>query len=205
MYILPLKGMSINNEELPSESPILIQESLGHQCTQIGILTIITFFVLLWAIYNGLLRPINPVSPHIMNSSVIPIPQSLTWLFPRMWKGKVLHTSYEESLDGWSIGHLVTYFVLGMFYPGKYGTVLGLSILCEMYEFVFGYKARLSDLYVNLTGYWLASRYYKAKPNSWVSRIRQALCQNKQYCYYTFTLLLLLLCVVAYVRQDGWV
>ena len=183
----------------------MMQINLPNQCTKTGILTIVTFFVMLWAIYNGLLRPINPKKPHLMNFQVLPIPTFLQPVFPQVWKDNGIHYSRESGLDGWSAGHFVIYFVIGMFYPGHYRTILAISFLCELYEFMFGYKARISDLYVNMLGYYLASRYYRPEPKSWVTKIRHYMCRHTHLFSQSVWILGILLFIVAYVRRDGWV
>lgn len=57
-------------------------------------------------------------------------------------------------MDGWSIGHFAIYFTIGLFVPNAYLLVLGVSVMTELWEYIYGWRARwLLDPIVNLSGY----------------------------------------------------
>jgi len=128
----------------------------------INILIILTFFTILWAFYNYVIRPKDLSKKHFMGGCVIDIPEKIQPLCPIInYENEV---GPEKCLDKWSVGHIVIYFVLGLCQPGEYKLVLGTSVACEIFENMIKHRARMSDIYVNMFGYIIGSylnQYYK--------------------------------------------
>ena len=54
--------------------------------------------------------------------------------------------------------HIVMYIILGMFIPGKLLFVLVLSVVCEIFEYFSGWRARwILNPVANVLGYWIGS------------------------------------------------
>lgn len=125
-------------------------------CDHQGIVFVLTIATVYWFLYNKYFRPIDTTKPYFMGKTLININKNFQILFPYLLKGnnKLL---YSDKLPYWSVGHFITYFIAGLFFPNKYYFVLMFSILCELFEYFAGYKSKLSDLYVNLLGYYLGS------------------------------------------------
>jgi len=65
----------------------------------------------------------------------------------------------EKCLDGWSFGHILIYITAGYFSPNKYKLILLFSLATELFENYYGIRARTSDLFMNLFGYFIGSYY----------------------------------------------
>jgi hypothetical protein len=64
----------------------------------------------------------------------------------------------NTNFDMWSIGHILIYITLGMVVPRQYLLVFVISIVCEAYEYMAGWRARwLLDPITNLLGYVVGS------------------------------------------------
>jgi hypothetical protein len=69
-------------------------------------------------------------------------------------------------IDGWSIVHLGLYFLIGQIVPNQYITILGASLMWELYEYYIGIRARWwQDPLINLVGYALGSSLSVSKKN----------------------------------------
>ena len=167
----------------------------------LSIISILTFFSIFWFVYNGFIRPKDPKQPHLMGHCILNIPNSLKKIFPIMAKRFKNLLSFEECIDMWSLSHLFIYFVSGLFIPGEYTFVIILSILCEIFEFFGGYRAKLSDIFVNLLGYWLGSNI-----NVPIIRINGKILNNhKHLTIYSIPFLFVLLSLLVYVRKSEWI
>jgi len=73
-------------------------------------------------------------------------------------------------IDGWTFLHIGLFFLIGIFYPNRWGLVIGGMIIFEIMEQVLAknislfkesQKDTLNDLGFNILGYW-AGQYYLA-------------------------------------------
>lgn len=86
-------------------------------------------------------------------------PESIQCLIPNITTNKAKNdcTRYVN-IDGWSISHVVFFFLLGLVVPSHYIAVLLLSIIFEYGEYLVAWRARwVLDPLVNLLGYFLGS------------------------------------------------
>jgi hypothetical protein len=167
----------------------------------LSIISILTFFSIFWFLYNGFIRPKDPKQPHLMGHCVLNIPNNLKKLFPIMAKRFKNFLSFEECFDMWSLSHLFIYFVSGLFIPGEYPFVIILSIMCETFEFFGGYRAKLSDIFVNFLGYWMGSNL--KIPN--IRKYGNILNSNDHLTVYSIPFLFILLSLLVYVRKSEWI
>lgn len=162
---------------------------LKIDCNHQGIVFVLTIATVYWFVYNRYFRPIDRTIPHFMGKTFIDLHKNIQLFFPFLIKNnnKVL---YEDKLDFWSVGHFVTYFIAGLFFPNKYLFVLVFSISCELFEYFAGYRGRMSDLYVNLLGYYLGSIINHKK----LDDVNIKFCINKKnYIIICIPLMLILL------------
>jgi hypothetical protein len=167
----------------------------------VSIISILTFFSIFWLLYNGIIRPKDPKQSHLMGHCVFNIPNKLKIFFPIMAKRFKNIFSFEKCLDMWSLSHLFIYFISGLFIPGEYTFIIIFSILCEIFEFFGGYRAKLSDIFVNFAGYYLGS-------NISISIIRkygETMNNNKHLTIYSIPLLIILLFLLVFVRKKEWI
>lgn len=167
----------------------------------LSIISILTFFSIFWFLYNGFIRPKDPNQSHLMGHCVLDIPKSSKKFFPIMAKRFKYVFSFEDCLDMWSLSHFLLYFVSGLFIPGEYIFVVILSISCEIFEFFGGYRAKLSDIFVNLFGYWVGSIIN-------IPRLRKygnILSINDNITVYSIPFLVLLLFLLVCVRKREWI
>ena len=80
---------------------------------------------------------------------------------------KIFETKYFF-MDYWSIVHLVLFFLIGMYYPNKWGLVIFGSIIFELVENKMAKRAiflretmkdTLCDFFFNFLGYYLGMLY----------------------------------------------
>ena len=167
----------------------------------LSIISILTFFSIFWFLYNGFIRPADPKQSHLMGHCVIDIPKSSKKLFPIMAQRFKNVVGFEDCIDMWSLSHFFIYFVSGLFIPGQYTFVITLSILCEIFEFFGGYRAKLSDIFVNLSGYLLGSLIN-------IHMIRKYGTILNKYTHvtiYSIPFLFILLFLLVCVRKREWI
>lgn len=112
------------------------------------IIVVLTFFTFLWAFYNQCIRP----KRHFMGECVLDLPP----IIPMIKDNKLVK---EKCLDGWSFGHLLIYITAGYFSPNKYKLIFLFSLATELLENYYDIRARTSDLFMNLFGYFIGSYY----------------------------------------------
>ena len=120
-----------------------------------GVLLCLGFFVVVWCVYITLCRPSDPAKAHLMGGCLWRIPERARVLFPFVNRNRQLE--YEACLDRWSLGHFSLYLITGALFPGEYAVVAAASVACETFEYFARYRAKLSDLFVNLAGYAVGS------------------------------------------------
>lgn len=91
-----------------------------------------------------------------LNRELIPLPVWLRCLIPQKNCATVV------DIDGWSVVHLLLYFVLGVFVPNHYLLVVTGSVAFEALERSLGERPRwIIDPATNLLGYTLGSMLSK--------------------------------------------
>jgi hypothetical protein len=165
-------------------------------CNNQGIIFVLTIATVYWFSYNKYFRPIDREIPHLMGKTLINLNENIKILFPYLIRGNN-KLQYEDRLDYWSGGHFITYFIAGLFFPNKYFFVLIFSVLCELFEYFAGYRGRMSDLYVNLLGYYLGSIINHKK----LDDVNIKFCFNKKnYIIVCIPLMLILLYLLYKLR-----
>jgi hypothetical protein len=124
----------------------------------IGIITFLSFFTLLWAIYNLFIRPADNNKPHLFGGELCKYPFYVP-MFNR--DGKLVQ---EHTFDVWALIHVSIYIITGLFFPSNYLCIFILSFTCEFFEYLIGARARLSDIINNILGYMIGSYLYKYNP-----------------------------------------
>ena len=163
-------------------------------CNREGIIFILTlsliYFYIISYFFNTLtVKQLNFIKD---NKNFINYNKNIQFLFPYLQKdkNKIL---YETGFDFWSILHILIYFTAGLIFPNEYGCIILFSILCEMFEYFAGFRARLSDIFINLLSYYIGSSII----NKNLDYINFYFCNNKKnlisYCIPTFIIFLYLL------------
>ena len=73
--------------------------------------------------------------------------------------------------------------------------------MCETFEFFGGYRAKLSDIFVNFLGYWMGSNL--KIPN--IRKYENILNSNDHLTVYSIPFLFILLSLLVYVRKSEWI
>lgn len=111
-----------------------------------------------WWIYN---RFIRTKSFHPMGKQVLPTPRWMACAIPYVSHDPKKNKCENVKFDGWTLGHVAIYFTLGMFLPGYWIQILLLSIACEVFEYIVGWRARwIIDPLANVVGYLLGHVVY---------------------------------------------
>ena len=117
-----------------------------------------TFFTFLWAIYNFFIRPTDINKPHLLGGTLFDYPFYVPMIDRN---GKLVQ---EFSFDKWALIHIIIYLITGLFFPSNYLFIFFLSILCEVFEYFIGARARLSDIVNNMFGYIIGSYFNSYNP-----------------------------------------
>ena len=121
-------------------------------CYSLNVLLLIGFtWCILWWMYNYYIR--TP-SFHPLGTVLLHVPSWIQKLTPHVSTNPKKNDPKLLNIDGWSVGHVLIYASIGMFFPGKYMEILVISLLCEVYEYAVGWRARwLLDPLANMLGY----------------------------------------------------
>lgn len=121
-------------------------------CYSLNVLLLIGFaWCILWWMYNYYIR--TP-SFHPLGTVLLHVPSWIQKLTPNVSTNPKKNDPKLLNIDGWSVGHVLIYASIGMFFPGKYMEILVISLLCEAYEYAVGWRARwLLDPVANMLGY----------------------------------------------------
>lgn len=106
--------------------------------------------------YNFVIRPHykNPLMDDPLTRFSLKLPASMKCYIKEVSRRPENNVCDKENLDGWSIGHFAIYFTIGLFVPGAYIWVFLISVLCEVWEWHQGWRARwFLDPIVNMLGY----------------------------------------------------
>jgi len=117
------------------------------------ILFFYTIFSLCWYVYNKEIRTddFHPVGQYKFYT-----PKWMSCAIPYVSNNPEKDNCENVKIDGWSVLHFLVFLVGGMVLPRRYITVIILSILCEIYEYHAGWRARfIIDPVINLLGYFI--------------------------------------------------
>ena len=119
-------------------------------CNIEGIIFVLTVSLIFFYIiaYIGNILTIKQLNFIKKNSNIINYNKNIQFLFPYLKKNKN-EILYETGLDFWSILHIVIYSIAGLIFPNEYGCIILFSILCEIFEYFAGFRARTSDIFIN--------------------------------------------------------
>lgn len=120
-----------------------------------------------WYVYNRFIRTkeFHPMGTHVP----IPTPQFLSCAIPYVSRNPKKNDCTKVKFDLWSVGHVLIYATIGMVLPGYWLPVLILSILCEAFEYIVGWRARwLIDPIANLFGYAIGHMVYVKLTMPWL-------------------------------------
>ena len=162
-------------------------------CNHQGIVVVLTVATVYWFIYNRYFRPVDRAILHFMGKTFVNLNKNIQFLFPYLIRGDK-KISYESRLDYWSVGHFVTYLIAGLFFPNEYSFVLIFSTLCEIFEYFAGYRGRMSDIYVNLLGYYIGSIINHKK----LDEVNIKFCINKAKSLYICIPIMIILLYLLY-------
>lgn len=131
-----------------------------------AVLLILTFWCIPWYVYNCYIRT---KEFHPMGHLKFPTPRWMSCAIPYVSTNPKKNNCENVKFDGWSIGHVAIYFTLGLVLPGHWLSVLALSIGCELFEYMVGWRARwIIDPVANLVGYALGHMYFIVLPWVWM-------------------------------------
>jgi len=152
---------------------------------------------ILWWIYNYFIR--TPTF-HPLGTILLNVPSWIQTLTPHVSTNPKKNDPRLLNIDGWSIGHVLIYASIGMFFPGKCTEILLISFLCEAYEYAVGWRARwLLDPVANMVGYVLGVLIESRYNLNLYNRLKRVLVFQKMGC--SFTLVGALLAVL-FVNQP---
>ena len=126
---------------------------------QYGVILCLTFFIVVWCLYNTVYRSSDPTEAHIMGGCLYIIPERVRFLFPFVNRNN--RVEGEMCIDKWSLGHFALYLMTGALFPAEYTLVLVASVACEAFEYAARYRAKLSDIFVNMAGYAVGSLLHR--------------------------------------------
>lgn len=124
------------------------------------IMLLLNSWTCLWMYYNFHIRTMfpNPLTDDPMSVYRIDLPDSCKCIVKQVSTNPINNFCETEGLDGWTVGHLLIYSSIGAFVPGHYGSIFFVSVVCEMWEYYFGWRARwFVDPITNMIGYIVGS------------------------------------------------
>jgi hypothetical protein len=127
-------------------------------CTINVLLLLIVFWCVLWWVYNRFMRT---KEFHPMGKQLLPTPKWMSCAVPYVSHNPAKNLCENVKFDGWSLGHVVVYLTIGMVLPGYWWQIFALSVVCEAFEYVVGWRARwILDPVANMVGYLLGHMVY---------------------------------------------
>lgn len=166
----------------------------------INILLLILFiWCIPWYLYNCLIRS---KTYHPLSKIFINLPQWITCTIPYVHKDPIKNKDACKLVhfDGWCIGHILIYLTIGLFFTGKYTEVFIISILCEIYEYIVGWRAKwILDPLVNMIGYVLGDLINKIFHLNLYYKISHIAFFKELNCTY---LLILLIGIILYLNRP---
>lgn len=161
-------------------------------CYSLNVLLFIgVAWCMLWWMYNYFIR--TP-SFHPLGTIFLHVPSWIQNLTPNVSLNPKKNDPKLLNIDGWSIGHVLIYATIGLFFPGKYIEILLISFLCETYEYAVGWRARwLLDPVANMIGYIAGSLAEKHYNFNLYNRLKRILIFKKIGCSFSLIAVLILI------------
>lgn len=131
--------------------------------SKVGIILLLWVFI--WMLYNQLIRSRynNPLLDDPLTRFTLELPAALKCYVKDVSSRPENNDCSKENLDGWSLGHLAIYYTIGLFVRDIHFVILAISIICEVWEYAVGWRARwFLDPIVNIIGYHLGVMHGKA-------------------------------------------
>jgi len=138
---------------------------------------------MMWWIYNYFIRTpaFNP-----MGTVLLRVPSWIQKLTPHVSTNPTKNDTKLLNLDGWSVGHFLIYASIGLFFPNRYAEIFIISLMCEAYEYVVGWRARwLLDPVVNMLGYIAGSAVEIRHKLKLYSRAKHVLALHSMGCSFS--------------------
>lgn len=134
------------------------------------VLLVLVAWCVPWWIYN---RFVRSAEFHPLGHLKFPTPRWMSCGIPVVSLNPLKNNCENVKIDGWSIGHILIYATLGMLVPGQWVFVIVISILCEVFEFLVGWRARwIIDPVANLVGYGLGHLVFVSLSHwRWISSV----------------------------------
>ena len=127
-----------------------------NELIKIAVLLII--WVIVWMLYNVSIRPMypNPLLDDPLTTFKISLPDCTKCYIKEVSTNPDNNDCTKEDIDGWTLGHIAIYYTIGLFVPNIHFEVFIISMLCEIWEYRCGWRARwIVDPITNLLGYQL--------------------------------------------------
>jgi hypothetical protein len=141
---------------IPITALIIVSIKLYNIGTLNILIALLLFWNTLWLIYNKFIRIHfkDPINGDPMSVFKIDLPKSLKGHIRNVSKTPEMNNPDDESINGWSIGHIMIYLSIGLFIPNSYTFVILISLFNELYEYAFYWRSRwLVDPTTNMLGY----------------------------------------------------
>ena len=169
-------------------------------CYSLNVLLFIgVVWCMLWWMYNYFIR--TP-SFHPLGTIFLHVPSWIQNLTPNVSLNPKKNDPKLLNIDGWSIGHVLIYATIGLFFPGKYIEILLISFLCETYEYAVGWRARwLLDPVANMVGYIAGSIAEKHYNFNLYNRLKRILMFKKIGCSFS---LIAVLIIILFANQPNF-
>lgn len=161
-----------------------------ESCYSLNVLLLIGVgWCILWWMYNYFIR--TPAF-HPMGTVFLQVPTWIQNLTPHVSLNPKKNDPRLLNIDGWSIGHVLIYATIGMFFPNKYLEILVISFICEAYEYAVGWRARwLLDPVANMVGYILGCLIEKRYNLHLYTRLKRTLMLHKIGCSFSLVAIFL--------------
>lgn len=130
-----------------------------------------------------------------MSVHVLPTPHWMSCGIPFVSRNPKKNHCENVKFDGWSMGHVLIYITIGMVLPGYWLEILILSLACEMFEYVVGWRARwIIDPTANLVGYLIGHLIYiNLRGFTWISKTQ------------TTMIIISLLAIILFLNQPSMI
>ena len=173
-------------------------------CYSFNVLLLIgVAWCMLWWMYNYFIR--THVF-HPMGTVLLHVPSWIQKLTPHVSTNPKKNDPKLLNIDGWSVGHVLIYASIGLFFPNRYAEILIISVVCEAYEYAVGWRARwLLDPAANMLGYVLGSAFEGRNKLNLYNRAKQMLALHKLGCSFSlfgFLLIILFLNQPKYMKYE---
>ena len=142
--------------------PIIILIFISIRLYNFGILNVVICILLFWntcwLVYNKFIRTQfkDPINGDPLSVFKIDLPKRLKGHIRNVSKSPEMNNPDDESVNGWTLGHIAIYLTLGLFVSNSYTFVILISLFNELWEYYAGWRARwFLDPVTNMFGYCL--------------------------------------------------